>query len=98
MNHIIIIIQTYMNFCIKDKNRISVSLFSNQGCKLSAKIYKKETVALFALFQIICVLQIGLLLRDILEVQGVPLSWDDCDSNGFLQMSNTDALTTDPDL
>lgn len=50
MNHIIIIIQTYMNFCIKDKNRISVSLFSNQGCKLSAKIYKKETVALFALF------------------------------------------------
>lgn len=50
MNHIIIIIQTYMNFCIKDKNRISVSLSSNQCCKLSAKIYKKETVALFAIF------------------------------------------------
>ena len=68
MNHIIIIIQTYMNFCIKDNNRISVSLFTNQCCTLSAKIYKKETFALFVIVYLICALKISLLLREVLEV------------------------------
>ena len=54
MNHIIIIIQTYMNFCIKGKNRISVSLSSNQCCKLSAKIYKKETCFICYILDNLC--------------------------------------------